>query len=330
MTVIYHEVDGDIGVLRDKIVGIIGYGSLGRPVALNLQDSGVKLQVGVHNQERQAIALADGLPPLPIEQVVRNTDILMMLLPDEVMPKVYIEKVSPYLQKSHTLIFASGYNIAFGFIEPPPFVDVGVIAPRTFGDAVRERYLNGEGFYSCVAAGQDASGHLWETILALAKAMGSLRAGAVEVTIEQETELDLFMQQAILPAVHHILTTAANLLLARGYPAEAAMMDLYISGELNDYLSRAAIHGLLHALQSSSLTAQFGTLNRLERFNESKMARLMEITLDEIRNETFARDWAREYTSGYPRLQKLLRQQEKLDLWELEKQTIELLQGNES
>jgi ketol-acid reductoisomerase len=327
MTVVYHEEDGDIDVLNGKTIGIIGYGNLGRPVALNLHDSGVQVKIGVKPDESTAIIEADGLPFASIEQVARESSVILMLIPDEVMPQVYIDKVSPSLKRGDTLIFGSAYNVAFGYIEPPPFVDVGLIAPRTIGTAVRERYLSGEGFFSFVAAGQDASGRIWQTILALAKGMGTLNAGAVEITMEQEAELDLFIQQAILPAFHHIMTTAASLLLSRGYPPEAAMMDLYISGEFNDYLESAAESGLLHALRLSSLTGQFGIFSRLERFNELKLERLMEITLDEIRGGQFSKEWAKEYADGYPRLRKLLKQQEGMDLWELEQQTIELLKG---
>lgn len=323
----YYEDDGDITALQGLTVGVIGYGSLGRPVALNLRDSGINLIVGARNEETRSLAAEDGLTPYPIERVARDAHVLLMLLPDEVMPQVYLEQISPYLMRGSTLIFASAYNVAFGFIEPPPFVDVGLIAPRTIGAAVRQRYINGQGFYSFVAAGQDASGNIWPVILGLAKAIGSLRAGALEVTMEQEAELDLFVQQAILPAMHHIMTTAAKLLLAKGYPAEASMMDLYISGEFNDYLGRAADSGLLHAMRLSSLTGQFGIFSRLQRFNELKLERLMEITLDEIRDGEFAREWAQEYASGYPRLRKLLENQENMDLWELEQQTIELLRG---
>jgi len=327
MTVVYNESDADILVLKDKTVAIIGYGNLGRPLALNLQDSGVRVLATAKSQETETEAVADGIPFMSMEQVVRNSDILMMMLPDEEMPPIYLNQISPHLTRSHTLIFASGYNIAFNYIEPPSFVDVGLIAPRTFGEAARERYVNGQGFYSFVSAYQDSSGKIWSTILALAKAMGSLRAGAVEVTIQQEVELDLFMQQAILPAVHHILTSAAKLLLSKGYPPEAAMMDLYVSGELNDYLDRAAHQGLLHALRLSSLTGQFGIFSRLERFGEMKMDRMMDLSLTEIRQGTFAKEWSREYAGGSVRLKKLLQQQEKMDLWELEKQAIELLRG---
>ncbi|NJR12619.1 NAD(P)-binding domain-containing protein [bacterium] len=243
MTVVYNESDADIRVLKDKTIGVIGYGNMGRPLALNLQDSGVRVVTTARTAETEAEAVADGIPFLSMEQVVRSAEILLLLLPDEEMAAIYLNQISPHLTRAHTLMFASGYNIAFNYIEPPSFVDVGLLAPRTFGEAARERYLNGQGFYSFVASHQDSSGKLWPTILALAKAVGSLRAGAVEVTIQQEVELDLFMQQAILPAVHHILTSAAKLLLSRGYPPEAAMMDLYVSGELNDYLDRRRIRG---------------------------------------------------------------------------------------
>lgn len=328
MTVMYYEEDADLRVLENQAIGVLGYGGLGRSIALNLRDSGLQVRLGLLPGESRAVAEADSWTTIQtIDEVVRQTQIIMPLIPDELMPEIYLDQISPNLKRGHSLIFASGYTVAFGFIEPPSFVDVGLIAPRTLSASVRERYLNGEGFYSFVAAGQDASGNIWQTILALAKAIGSLRAGAVEITMEQEAELDLFMQQAILPAFHRIMTTAARLLLETGYPPEAAMLDLYISGELNDYMASAAEAGLMHALRLSTLTGQFGIFSRLERFNELKLERLMEITLDEIRNGTFAREWAREYADGYPRLRKLLKQQEQLELWDMEQQTIELLQG---
>jgi len=327
MTVVYYEEDGDIDFLRDKLIGIVGYGNLGRPIALNLRDNGLRLMVGQRPEESTAILEADEIQYDSIERVASVASVILMMLPDEVMPQVYLQQVSPYLQRGDTLIFASGYNVAFGYIEPPPFVDVAMVAPRTIGAAVRERFLSGEGFYSFVGAGQDASGTVWQTTLGLAKAIGSLKAGAVEITMEQEAELDLFVQQAILPAFHHIMSSAAKLLLGRGYPPEAAMMDLYISGEFTDYLERAAESGLLHALRLSSLTGQYGIFSRLQRFQELKLERLMEVTLDEIRGGDFSKEWAREYADGYPRLKKLLQQQERMDLWELEQQTIEMLQG---
>jgi ketol-acid reductoisomerase len=329
MTVIYHEDDGDLSVLSGKQVAVVGYGHLGRPFALNLRDSGVRVTVGVRDEERGEDASADGFPFATIEDAVTDAQIIMMMLPDEVMPQVYIERVSPHLERGDTLIFASGYNVAVGFIEAPPFVDVGLIAPRTIGAAVRERFLSGQGFHSLVASGQDASGHTWQTVLALAKAIGSLKTGAVEVSIEQEAELDLFMQQAIFPAFHHLMITAANLLIKIGYPPEAALTDLYLSGEFTDYLRQASEYGLLHALQLTSPTSRYGALSRMERFSDLKLERLMEITLEEIRRGSFAQEWAKEFTDGYPRLNKMFKMQTEMDLWELEQQALEMFgRGN--
>ena len=325
MTSIYHDGDADLNLLSGKTVGIIGYGNLGRPLANNLRDSRLRVMIGLREDETRDHARQDGFEPAEIERVVTRCHILLLMLPDVVLPEVYLERVSPYLQRGHLLVFASGYNIAFGFVEPPPFVDVGMIAPRTFGAAVRARYQDGSGFYSFVGVAQDASGSTLGTLLALAKAMGSLRAGAIEVSLQQEAQLDLFVQQAILPAFQHVMTTAAELLLQQGYPAEAVMMDLIISGEFTDYLSRASENGLLHALRLSSLTGQYGIFSRLHRFKELKLDGLMEATLAEIREGEFAVEWSREYDNGYPHLSSLLDAQEQLALWALERGALDRL-----
>ena len=325
MATIYREDDADLKILSGKTIGVIGYGNLGRPIANNLRDSGLRVLVGLRQDETRNDAREDGFEPQDIDKLVPRCHILMLLLPDVVAPEVYLEQISPYLARGHLLIFFSGYNIAFGFVEPPPFVDVGMIAPRTFGAAVRSRYLDGSGFYSFVDAWQDASGTTLETLLALAKAIGSLRAGAIELTVAQEAQLDLFVQQAILPAFQHVMTTAAAVLLEQDYPAEAVMMDLIISGEFTDYLGRAADRGLLHALRLSSLTGQYGIFSRLHRFKELKLEGLMETTLDEIRSGDFAIEWSREYENGYPRLTRLLNEQERRPLWQLEQGTLERL-----
>ena len=325
MATIYREEDANLNVLSGKTVGVIGFGNLGRPIANNLRDSGLRVLVGLREDETRDHAREDGFEPQDIEKVIPRCHILLLLMPDVVVPEVYLEKISPYLARGHLLVFFSGYNIAFGFVEPPPFVDVGMIAPRTIGAAVRSRFLDGNGFYSFVGAGQDATGTTLETLLALAKAMGSLRAGAIEMSLEQESQLDLFVQQAILPAFQHVMTTAADVLLDEGYPVEAVMMDLIISGEFTDYLWRASQRGLLHALRLSSLTGQYGIFSRLHRFKELKLEGLMEATLDEIRSGDFSIEWSREYENGYPRLTRLLQEQEQRRLWALEQGTLDRL-----
>lgn len=329
MTVIYHEEDGHLEDLRGRRVGVIGYGKMGRPAALNLRDSGVEVLVCDNRGERLGTAAAEGFPTATIEEVTQNCDILMLLYRDEAMPQIYLEQISPHLRKGQTLIFSSAYNLAFGFIEAPPFVDVGLVAARTVGAAVRERYVSGRGFASFVAVGQDATGEAWRTVLALALAFGALREGAVEIRFEQEAELDLFLQQAVLPAFHHIVITAANLLMDQGFPPEAVFTELYISGETADYLQQASRLGLMNTLKLASLTGQYGTLSRYERFNELKLERLMEITLEEIRSGRFAQEWAREFAADYPRLKQLARARERMEIWELEQETLDLMRRSD-
>jgi ketol-acid reductoisomerase len=325
---IYYEEHGDLRHLENKTIGVIGYGSLGHSMALNLRDSGLKVVVSEIKVSRAEEARQAGFPVVATETAVRQSQIILLLVPNEIMPSVYLEQVAPNLERGHLLVFASAYNLSFGFIEPPPFVDVGLIAPRLLGQAVRERFTNPAGFNSFIAVAQDASGNAWPLLLALAKSLGTLRAGAIEITFQWEAELDLFVQQTILPLMHLVFTTAANLLIGRGYTPEAALTELYLSGEITYYLDRAMNNGLLQALLLAPLTNQYGTFSRINRFQDLKLERLMEVTLDEIRSGEFAREWSKEYADGYNRLRKLVREQQSMDLWELEKQTLEMFGQN--
>lgn len=323
MSMIYHEDQGDLAHLSGQSVAVIGYGSLGRPIALNLRDSGIQVIIGARPDQTPEIAYGDGFGAKTIEEAVKESRLL--LLPDELTPQAYLEQVAPHLQRGHMLIFTSAYNVAFRFIEPPPFVDVGLIAPRTLDIDVRETYEKGEGFYSFVAVWQDSSSRAWDMLLAVAKAIGALRAGAVEISFERETELDLFIQQSVLPALHYIIKTAAELLIAKGYPPESVFTELYLSGEFARYMKQVSENGLLKTLQAMPLTNQYGTFSRIERFSELKLERLMEVTLKEIHSGDFAREWNKEHASGYKRLKNFFKNQENLELWELEQQTLEAL-----
>ncbi|MFN8378419.1 MAG: NAD(P)-binding domain-containing protein [Anaerolineae bacterium] len=325
MTVVYHDADGDLNVLREMDVAVIGYGNMGRPIALNLRDSGVSVIVSEPSAEKHAIVAADGFTVTPIPDAVRKAQIIMILVRDEHMPSLYLQQISPHLQRGQTLLFSSAYNVAFGFIEAPPFVDVSLVSAKTMGAAVRERFLSGEGFASFVAVAQDASRNAWPVVLAVAKAMGALRGGAVEIRFEQEAELDLFVQQTLLPLFHQAMTIAARLLNERGYPSEAVFTELYLSGEVSDYLHWASTLGLMGTLELQGLTAQYGMLTRMDRFNDLKLERLMEQTLTDVRDGRFAQEWSREYSGDYPRLRQLLKQRKAMDLWALERETIEEL-----
>jgi ketol-acid reductoisomerase len=326
MAVIFREGDANPAALSGSRVAVLGYGNLGRSFALNLRDSGLTPIIGNADDEYALQAHRDGFEIVSIAEAAKAADIKLLLLADEVMPEVYIAEISPVLQPGDTLVFASGYNVTFGFIEPPPFVDVLLIAPRTIGVGVREQYLAGRGFMSFVAVGQDSSGRGWDRLMALALLVGTLRAGAVELTFRQEVELDLFLEQAFLPALHNLILTSADLLIDQGYPPEAALLDLYMSGELSYTLTKAAELGLREALRLYPMTAQYGTLSRTERFQDPKLRRQMETALEDIRSGKFAQEFASEYTNGYPRFEALRRKRNTMELWTFEQETIDLVQ----
>lgn len=328
MTIIYREEDATLEPLLNKLVGVVGYGDLGRPAALALRDSGVNVLVSGNLQEIQA-AQADGFPTEQLTGVALHAEILMLFVPDEVMTPIYMSTIAPNLRRGTTLVFGSAYNLAYGFIEPPPFVDVGLIAPRTVGGMIRPRFSTDEAFFSFVAVAQDASGHSWEMILALALALGSLRDGAMEVSVEQEAQINAFIQQVIVPILYNTMVMAGQVLLKAGYPPEAVLSDLYLSGKAHDFLRQAARGGLLPTLERMSIGGQYGAVSRFSRFEDGKLERLMEITLDEIRSGDFAQEWSREFADGLPRLQALLKQHKSRDLWDFEAQTLDLLEQDE-
>jgi ketol-acid reductoisomerase len=326
MTVLYTESDADLAALENRSLAVIGYSELGRPVALNLRDSGLSLLVGEANEVRVAQAREDGFEVLYPAEAASTADTKLLMLPDEVLAEAYLAHVSPGLRAGDMLVFASGYTIAFGFIEPPPFVDAVLMAPRAVSADLRESYLSGRGFLSFVAVEQDSSGQAWPRLLALARAIGALRAGALELTFQQQAELDLFIEQALLPALQNLMFVAADILIKEGYPPEAALLDLYISGELGNTLNKASRLGILDTLKLYSLTGQYGMLSRGERFQDTKLRRQIELVLEEIRSGKFAQEWAAEYQNGYPRLEALRNKRSAMALWGLEQRALELLQ----
>jgi len=327
MTVVYRDADADLGLLMDKQIAVLGYGNLGRPFALNLRDNAFPVLIGNPGDAYAEMAYRDGFEVASVAEAARRSDLILVLLPDEIATQVYLQEIAPGLKPDKTLVFASGYPIAFGFIEPPPFVDVVLVAPQAIGQAVRDAYVDGKGYPSLVAVEQDASGQAWPRVLAVAKALGALRRGAVELTFQQEAELDLFAQQALMPALHSVLQTALEVLSREGFPPEAVFTSLYLSGELGYILSQWAEKGILATLDMHARTAQYGTLSRIERFKEVKLKRQMETVFDSIRRGDFAQEWAAEYSDGYPRLKALRQQLESLSVWQHEKDTLNMLKG---
>jgi len=330
MAVIYRDADGDLGLLMNRQIAIIGYGNMGRALALNLRDSAFPVLIGNEQDAYAEQAYRDSFEVTSPADATTRADLVLLMLPDEIAPQIYLRDIAPGLKPRDVLVFASGYNIAFGFIEPPPFIDVVLVAPQATGQGVRDGYVAGTGYPSMVAVAQDASGQAWNNTLAIAKALGALHRGAIELTFQQEAELDLFTQQALLPALHSILRTAIEVLGREGYPLEAIYSSLYLSGELGYILGKWAEMGVLPSMDLHARTKQYGTLSRIERFKEVKLNRQMEGVLDSIRRGDFAQEWATEFSDGYPRLRALRQRLESLPTWRDEQEVLTRLKGDES
>jgi ketol-acid reductoisomerase len=294
MAVIYYDEDASLDAIRGEAIAILGYGNQGSSQARNLRDSGLDVIVGNVDDAFRKSALADGFEVLPIAEASARARILFLLTPDEVMPEIYERDVAPHLAPGKLLDFAHGYNVAFGLIVPPEAVDVVLIAPRMIGAGVRDSYLSGEGFPSFVGVHRDATGRAKARMLALARAVGSTRAGCLEMTMHDEATLDLFTEQAFGPAFGRVLMAAIDTMVEAGYPPEAVLMELYLSGELAYSLQKTRELGGLKQHQLHSHTSQYGTITRSARYLDLDplLKEKMRQSLEEIRSGAFAREWS--------------------------------------
>ncbi|HEX5066243.1 MAG TPA: ketol-acid reductoisomerase [Myxococcota bacterium] len=294
MTVIYHEEDADLAALDGQTVAVVGYGNQGRSQASNLRDSGVDVVIGNLRDAYHAQAEADGFTVLPIEEAAARADVVMLLVPDEVMPEVYTQRVAPALGAGDLLCFASGYNVAFGLIAPSPEQDVVLVAPRMIGVGVRDAYVAGRGFPSFVGVHQDATGTAKARMLALCQGIGATRGGCIEMSMHDEATLDLFTEQGFGPAFGRVLMTAVDLLVEAGYPPEAVLVELYLSGEFAYSLEKIREVGMLKQMDFHSHTSQYGSVTRGARFLalHGAIREKMSEVLDEIRSGRFADEWS--------------------------------------
>lgn len=289
---IFHDEDADPSVLIDKTVAVVGYGNQGRSQALNLRDSSVTTIVGSIEDDGARRARADGFDVYAIPEACDLADIIMLLVPDEIMPAIYEDAVHPHLRAGKLLDFASGYNVAFGLIAPPPEVDVILIAPRMIGPGVRDTFLAGGGFPSFVALHQDTSGEGMSRLLALAHALGSTRAGCILMSMHDEATLDLFSEQAFSPSIARTFFAAIGTLVGAGYPPEAVLLELYLSGELVYTFEKIREVGMMRQMDFHSRTSQYGTLTRASRFADLDLEQRMGTILREIQDGTFTREWS--------------------------------------
>jgi ketol-acid reductoisomerase len=324
---LYYDEDADLNLLAGRKIAVIGYGNQGRAQALNLRDSGMEVLVGNREDEYADQARQDGLEVLSIKEASAVANVVLLLIPDELAAEIFEGVIGPQLKEGSVLVFASGYSIAFGTITPPPNVDVVLVAPRMIGAGVRDLYVEGRGFPAFVGVAQDHSGQARQMALALAKGIGSTRAGAVEVTFAQEAELDLFTEQCFGPAFGQVLTTSVDLLLEEGYPPEAVLLELYMSGEFAYTLTKIAELGLVEQAALHSRTSQYGSLSRGVRFMFPELRNRMHEGLEEIRSGRFAEEWAAEQAAGAPTLASLREAARSMPFHKLENELRQALRG---
>ncbi len=305
MANVYYEKDADENLIGSRKVAVIGYGSQGHAHALNLQDSGVDVRVGLREGSKSwAKAEAAGLKVTSIAQAAGEADLIMMLLPDTEQQRVYDAEIADQLTEGDALFFAHGFNIRFGQIAPPPGVDVGMVAPKGPGHLLRRTYTEGGGVPSLIAVAQDATGKARELALSYAHALGATRAGVLETTFEEETETDLFGEQVVLCGGLTALVMASyETLVEAGYQPESAYFEcLHELKLIVDLMYENGISGMRFSISD---TAEYGDLTRGPRIINQAVRDEMGRILDEIRSGRFAEEWIAENRAGRPRFEEL-------------------------
>ena len=291
--------------LDGMTVAVLGLGAQGHAHALNLRDSGVRVVVAQRNgSPRYQLAVESGFEPVEIEQAVRVADVLVFALPDEAAPSVYEQHIAGVLRPGQTLGFLHGFSIHYKQIVPPPNVDVVLLAPKAQGQAVRGEYVAGRGVAALVAVHQDATGHALETALGWAAGIGAGRSAVFETTFADETETDLFGEQAVLcGGLTALIKAGFETLVEAGYPPELAYFEC--CHEVKLVVDLIYEGGLTFMRERISNTARFGDLTRGSRIIGPEARAAMRAVLDEIRSGRFADDWAEENRCGRQRFREL-------------------------
>jgi ketol-acid reductoisomerase len=294
----FYEKDGSLAPLEGKTVAIIGYGSQGHAHSLNLRDSGVNVVVGLYPGSKSwAKAEAAGLKVLSSAEAAKAADVIMILTPDHLQADIYAKDIEPNLTPGKTLMFAHGFSIHFGTIKPPAGIDVSLVAPKAPGHRVREVFTEGSGTPALVAIHQDASGKALENALAYALGLGTLRAGVIETTFKEETETDLFGEQAVLcGGVSALIKAGFDTLVEAGYAPEMAYFEC--QHELKLIVDLIYEGGLNYMRYSVSDTAEYGDYTRGPRVITDETRKEMKKILSEIQSGEFARAWIAENKSG--------------------------------
>jgi ketol-acid reductoisomerase len=300
MAKIYYDKDANPALIQSKKVAVIGYGSQGHAHALNLKDSGVDVAVGLPETSRsRAKAQAAGLQVKPVADAAKWADVIMVLVPDTAQPKIYRESIAPHLTPGKTLMFAHGFNIRYGTIQPPEGADVSMIAPKSPGHRVRELYVEGGGTPALLAVHQDATGTARDLALSYAWGIGVARAGVLETTFSEETETDLFGEQAVLcGGVSALVKAGFETLVNAGYQPEIAYFECM--HELKLIVDLMYRGGLNYMRYSVSDTAEHGDYTGGPRVITDETRKAMQQMLKDVQDGTYARLWIEENEKGRP------------------------------
>src|ERR687890_2434171 len=297
---IFYDDDADLSIIQGRTVAVLGYGSQGHAHALSLRDSGVDVRVGLpEGSKSRPKAEAEGLRVVTPADAAAEADLIMVLVPDHVQRKVYAESIEPNLQDGDALFFAHGFNIRFGYIKPPAGVDVAMVAPKGPGHLVRREFENGKGVPCLVAVEQDASGAALPLALSYAKAIGGARAGVIKTTFAEETETDLFGEQAVLcGGVSALVKAGFETLTQAGYQPEVAYFEcLHELKLIVDLMYRG---GLNYMRYSVSDTAEHGDYTGGPRLVTDETRAEMRKMLAEVQDGTYAKKWIAENEKGRP------------------------------
>ena len=305
MAEMFYDADADLSIIQSRSVAVIGYGSQGHAHALSLRDSGVDVRVGLRpGSPSAAKAEAEGLRVLPVAEAVAEADLVMILAPDQVQRTLYAEEIAPHLVAGDALFFAHGFNIRFGYITPPEGVDVCMVAPKGPGHLVRREYANGRGVPAIIAVEVDATGNAWPLALSYAKAIGALRAGGIKTTFTEETETDLFGEQAVLCGGASALVQAGfETLIEAGYQPEVAYFECL--HELKLIVDLMYEGGIAKQRWSVSDTAEYGDYVSGPRVVDARVKENMKAVLTDIQTGAFAKRFIDDQDAGAPEFKEL-------------------------
>src|SRR4051812_25327824 len=304
---IYRDADVDASILKGKTIAVIGYGIQGKAQAANCRDSGFKVVIGCRGKDEGSAsreqAKGDGFEAMSVTEATKRADVLLIELADPVQPAVYRRDIAPHLRAGQTLCFCHGFSVLYGQIQPPRGVNVVLYVPNAPGALVRAKYKAGEGVYGCVSVDQDATGNAREIVLAISKAVGSTRAGVVEMTFQHETEGDNFEEQILYGGAIALMRACFNVMVENGYPPSFAyakavrslrsVIDVMDENGIEEYLTKRC-----------SRTAEFAVRSRGPRVIDEAAIRKV---FAETEAGVFARDWMQEWALGMPQLHRLRR-----------------------